>query len=116
MCLLFLKRIFQFLCNLHFPDHIGLAVKIGMERRNKLIFWVNFLDHTPDTSCVYRRKSLPFSTLTAEVTPESAPPKTLLVLDPAPTHKVCPCSALRCPVSSSQGPPFQVIDSSGEKR
>lgn len=48
---LFLKRVFQFLCNLHFAGRIGLGLKIGTEEQQQtVIFWVDFLYHAPDTS------------------------------------------------------------------
>lgn len=43
VCLLFLKREFQFLCKLHFPGHIGVGVKTKTEEQKQtVIFWVDF--------------------------------------------------------------------------
>lgn len=109
MCLLFLKREFQFLCKLHFPGHIGVGVKTKTEEQKQtVIFWVDFPYCAPDTSHARGSRSLAFSALTTEAMPGScnALLKRQLVSCPAQTPKAGLCSALVHAVSTSQGPYF----------
>ena len=101
VCLLFLKRIFQLLCNLRFPGHIGLGVKIGTEEQKQtVIFWVDFLYHAPGSSHVCECRPLAFSALTAQLIPGSCNDllKRQQVLCLAPTPKAD--HVLLCPMLS----------------
>ena len=106
VCVLFLKRIFQWLCNLRFPGHIGLGVKTGTEEQKQtVILWVSFLYRGPAPSHACESRSLGFSALTAQLISESCNDQEaagLVSCSQTPTAGLC--SALSHAVRCSQGP------------